>query len=105
MSSSAISFVSSRLSTERFATTKIRLAKTAVKLATASTIVQSSETSQQILSAVFAVTLVTWLEIVQTGSVVLTGATDLQLQEACLADQEQQLAELVVVMPSTVKWR
>jgi hypothetical protein len=105
MSSSAISFVSWLLLTERSVTTKIKLAKTAVKSAIASMIVPSSETLQQTSSAVSVATLATWLEIAQTDNVVLIGVTDLHLQEACLADQEQQPAELVVVMPSTVRWR
>jgi hypothetical protein len=90
---------------EHFVTTKIKLAKTVARLVTASMIVPSSETLRQTSSVVFAVTPVTWLEIARTGSVVLIGATDLHLREACLADQVQQLAELVVVTPSTVRWR
>jgi hypothetical protein len=105
MSSSATSFVSSLLSTERFVTMKIKLAKTAVKSAIASMIVPSSATLQQTSSVVCAVMLATWLEIAQIDSVVLIGATGLHPQEACLADQDQQLAELVVVMSSTVRWR
>jgi hypothetical protein len=49
--------------------------------------------------------LVIWLEIAQIDSVVLIGATGLHPREACLADQDQQLAESVEVMSSTVRWR
>ena len=105
MSSNATNFVSSLLSTERSVTMKIKLAKTAVKSAIASMIVPSSATLQQISSVVSAVMQVTWVEIAQTDSVVLIGETVLHLQEACLADQDQQLAESVVVMSSTVRWR
>jgi hypothetical protein len=49
--------------------------------------------------------LVIWPEIAQIDSVVLIGATALHLQEACLADQDLQLVELVVVMLSIGRWR
>jgi hypothetical protein len=105
MSSSATSFVSLLLLTELSVTMKIKLVKTAVKSAIASTIVQSNATSQQTSSVVFAVMLATWLKIARIDSAVLTGAMDLRHQEACLADQDRQLAESVVVMSLTVRWR
>lgn len=105
MSSSAINFVSSPLLTGHSVTTKIKLAKTAVKSVIESMIVPNSETLQQTSFVASAVMLVTWLGIAQTGSVVLIGAMDLHLQEACLADLDQQLAELVAAMSSTVRWR
>jgi hypothetical protein len=84
---------------------RTKLAKTAVKSAIASTIAPSSATLQQTLSVVSAVMLVIWPEIAQIDSVVLIGATALHLQEACLADQDLQLVELVVVMLSIGRWR
>ena len=84
---------------------KIKLAKTAVKSVTESTIVPSSATLQQTSSVVYAVMLDTWLEIAQIDSAVLIGAMGLLHQEAFLADQGQQLAESVVVMSLTVRWR
>lgn len=105
MSSSATSFVSSLLSTELSVTMKIKLVKTVVKSAIASMTVPSSAILQQISSVAYAVMLVTWLEIAQIDSVVLIGATVLHLQEACLADQDQQLVESVVAMSSNVRWK
>ena len=105
MSSSATSFVSSLLSTELSVMMKIKRVKTVVKSAIASTIVPSSATLQQISFVVFAVMLVTWVEIAQIDSVVLIGAMGLRLRVVCLADQDQQLAESVVVMLLTARWR
>ncbi len=86
-------------------TMKIRLVKTVVKSAIASTIVPSSATLQQISSVVYAVMLATWLEIAQIDSVVLIGAMGLHPPQACLADQDHQLAESVVVTSLIVRWK
>lgn len=106
MSSSAINCVSLLLLTVPFATTRIKPARTVVKLVTESTIVPSSVTSLRTLSAESVEMLDIWQEIVQTDSVAPTGATGLHLQEDLLALLAvPQLAESVLAMLLTENTR
>jgi len=79
MNSSVTNFVSLPLSTEPFETMKTKLARTVVKLVIASTTAQSSAMSQPTSFVVSVVMLAIWQEIVQTGNVVRTGVTMLQV--------------------------
>jgi hypothetical protein len=72
---SATSFVNSRLSTERFVTTKTRPARTAVKLVTANTIAQRSRTILLVSSAEFADRQVIWPAIAPIVNEARNGAT------------------------------
>lgn len=75
-SSSVTSYVSLRLSTVRYATTRTRPARTAVKSVIASTIVPRSRTIPPVSFAVPADKLVTWLVIVlNVVLAAVTGAT------------------------------
>lgn len=74
---------------------KTKLARTAVKLAIASTTAQSNATSLPISFVVSVATLVTWPEIVQIDYVEQTGAT------TYLAPMAQQPVVLVLEMLST----
>ena len=73
-SSNAISFVNWLHSTVLFATMKTKLARTAVKSATANTTVLSPATIPQASSVVSVAMLDTWRAIVRTEDLVQTGA-------------------------------
>jgi hypothetical protein len=105
MSSNATSFVSLPRSTELFVMMRIKLVKIVVRSGIENTTVPSNATSQPTSSAVSAEMPDIWREIARIDSVALTGETDLHLQEACPADLDLLLAELVLEMLSTARWR
>lgn len=77
--SSVTSSENSPPSTVPSETTRTRLARTVVRSVTASTTALRSKTSLRALSVAFVATLVIWLAIVPTDSVVLAGATTMLL--------------------------
>lgn len=101
-SSSATNFVSLPPSTALFVMTRIKLARTVVRLVTASTIAPTRRTSLPTSSVVSVATLVIWLETVLTVLADKTGAITTVVDLVVLVAAVLLVAsKLALAMPST----